>query len=259
MMYGAAKPDSGELFVLGLNAHNQLEEIKQRVGILPQDNGLDTDFSLYDNLKIFANYHGLSKGLAQKKIENLIHKFNLDVFRDQLVESLSGGTQRKLALARTLLNDPEILFLDEPSTGLDPQARLYMWELIENLKEQGKTIILSTHYMEEAQRLCDRVVMFDKGHIISTGSPEELVAEKVGAEVAEFKVNQKDKDYYIGKLNSKYDYCVLNYSLRVFLSDDQPREKLLDIIHSHEIHFRKANLDDVFLKVAGYEPGEHHE
>jgi len=174
MIYGMAPLTGGQLRVLGFDIEQNPREAKRRLGILPQEINLDWELNVLENLEIYANYFDIPRTTARKKAMALLEFLNLEGKINVTVEALSGGMKKRLLLARALLNDPELLILDEPTTGLDPQARHLIWEKLRELKKRKVTQILTTHYMEEASQLCDRVVIMDKGKIIAQGSPREL-------------------------------------------------------------------------------------
>lgn len=176
-------PTSGEAFVLGIPASLSARNIRERLGVVPQENDLDVDLTVWQNLTIFAKFFDIPKHIARKRIETLLEFMDLTTKKDCKIEELSSGMKRRVLVARALINEPEILILDEPTTGLDPQMRQIIWQKIGSLKDQGLSIILTTHYMEEAEQLCDVVLIMDMGKILKMGSPKDLVKELVGGEV----------------------------------------------------------------------------
>lgn len=174
-------PTGGVLKVFGLDVRQYPSEIKARIGVMPQENNLDPDLSVMENLIVYARYFGIKKKEAMKRAEELLDFVGLYDRVGTNVEELSGGMKRRLVLARALLNEPELLILDEPTTGLDPLSRRQVWEMIRAEQKKGRTLILTTHYMEEAQLLCSRVAIMDSGRIVATGSPEELMNEYGGS------------------------------------------------------------------------------
>ena len=171
-IYGLARVDGGELRVLGLDARTHRREIKARIGVVPQEQNLDGELSVRENLEMQAVYHGIA---ADGRIDELLRAALLEKRADAKPQELSGGMKRRLLIARALVNRPELIVLDEPTTGLDPQARIAIWGLLGDLKRRGVTLIVTTHYMEEAQRICDRLVIMDGGEIVAAGSPAELL------------------------------------------------------------------------------------
>jgi lipooligosaccharide transport system ATP-binding protein len=171
MIYGLASVDGGELRVLGLDVHQRRREVKARLGVVPQEQNLDRELTVRENLSIQALYHGLP---ADGRIDELLDFTLLANRADGRPAELSGGMKRRLLIARALVNRPELVVLDEPTTGLDPQARLAVWTLLDRLRSEGVTLVVTTHYMEEADRICDRLVIMDHGRIVAAGSPAEL-------------------------------------------------------------------------------------
>lgn len=253
MMYCSSPPTSGELFVLGLNVRMNSKKIKSLIGVVPQDNGLDPDFSVMENLLVYARYFGIPAKKALPKARELLRFMHLEEYDDRPVDQLSGGMQRRLVIARALMSDPQLVFLDEPTTGLDPQARYWIWEALRELKDRGRTLVLTSHYMEEVERICDRVALIDKGQVLALGSPQDLIRDEIGHEVVEFVVNSGDVDYYVRKIKGKFSYQILNNRIRMFIGQGQDGREALSVISSESIWVRKSSLDDVFLKLAGYE------
>jgi len=173
MIYGLASVEAGELRVLGLDARRQRREVKARIGVVPQEENLDRELTVRENLTTQALYHGIQED--DGRIDELLELALLSTRASDRPQALSGGMKRRLLIARALVNRPELVVLDEPTTGLDPQARLAIWDLLDRMKRDGVTLIITTHYMEEAQRICDRLVIMDGGHIVAHGSPDELL------------------------------------------------------------------------------------
>lgn len=253
MMYCSSPVTSGELFVLGLNVKTNARKIKARIGVVPQEDGLDPDFSVLDNLLIFSRYFNIPQRRARTQARELLRFMHLEEYDGRQVETLSGGMKRRLTIARALLSDPQILFLDEPTTGLDPQARFWIWEAMADLKRQGKSLVLTTHYMEEAERICDRIVLIDKGKVLCEGSPAELIHQHIGNEVVEFRLKLDEMEYYLRRIKEKFEYQIMNNRVRIFVKSGQDSRRAIDSIDSDNILVRKASLDDVFLRLAGYE------
>ncbi len=181
---------SGSLRVFGLDPDISPGEIKQRLGVVPQETNLDPDFTCYGNLFTYSRYFDMPPDVAHKKAEELLEFVQLEEKRDVTIEKLSGGMKRRLILARALVNNPDLLILDEPTIGLDPQARHLIWDRLKLLQAQGNTIVLTTHYLDEAARLCDRLVIMDNGNILVEGSPAELVRKYVGNEIVEVNTSE---------------------------------------------------------------------
>jgi lipooligosaccharide transport system ATP-binding protein len=180
MIYGLAEIEDGELWVLGLDARRSRREVKARLGVVPQETNLDNDLTIRENLLVHAGYFGLDGAAADARVAELLRFALLSDRAGGRVQELSGGMRRRLLIARALINDPELVVLDEPTTGLDPQARLAVWGALGRLRERGVTVLLTTHYMEEAARLCDRLLIMDFGRIVAEGGPVGLVREHVG-------------------------------------------------------------------------------
>ncbi len=254
MMYCSALVTSGELYVLGLNVKKNYREIKSRIGVVPQDDGLDPDFTVLENLLVYASYNNIIKSDAELRAQALLRLMKLEEYQDRSVETLSGGMRRRLAIARGLINSPEIIFMDEPTTGLDPQARVWIWDFFKNLKSEKSTLILTTHYMEEAEQMCDRVAIIDGGKILTVGKPKDLIRELIGKEVVEFDTNPVDLNYYLGRLRAEgYSYQVIKNTVSVLVKEHQEGRKVVDLIASDKIYIRKPTLNDVFLKLAGHQ------
>jgi lipooligosaccharide transport system ATP-binding protein len=179
-IYGLASVDEGELLVLGMDARHERRRIKERLGVVPQETNLDGELTVRENLQFQASYFGLDGDGVAKRIEELLEFTLLAERGDEVPWQLSGGMKRRLLIARALVNDPDLIVLDEPTTGLDPQARLAVWRALDSLRERGVTLLLTTHYMEEAARLCDRLLIMDEGRIVAEGAPGQLVREHVG-------------------------------------------------------------------------------
>ncbi|MCW4015202.1 MAG: ATP-binding cassette domain-containing protein [Candidatus Bathyarchaeota archaeon] len=241
----------GTLTLAGMDVTEQGRKIKAIVGVAPQEDNLDPDFTVLQNLMVYARYFDISKEKAKTKAEELIRFMQLEEKRDVIITSLSGGMRRRLILARALMNEPQILILDEPTTGLDPQARHLIWTKIRNLQKQGVTVILTTHYMDEAAQLCDRLIIMDHGKIIEKGRPADLVRAHVGEEVLEVLFSEEAmhclKQYFP---DARID--VVGDKIQVFAN--KPRgvlAKVLDKVSFKGALIRDSNLEDVFLKLAG--------
>ncbi len=255
MIYGLATIDGGELSVLGLDAARERRSIKQRLGVVPQETNLDGELTVRENLLVHAGYFGADPARARERSEELLRFAQLDGRADERVWGLSGGMKRRLLVARALINDPEMVVLDEPTTGLDPQARLAVWRALDRLKRQGVTLLITTHYMEEAARLCDRLVIMDHGRIVSEGEPQALVLEHVGREVLELRVGDEcDSEELIAALDGDLDgHEAAEDSLMLFTPD---AEELLESIDhdrfpTESALVRRATLEDVFLRLTG--------
>ena len=244
----------GEMFILGLNARSHPKEIKKRIGVVPQEDGLDFDLNVQENISIYGHYYGYDKKSLNQRTLDLLRLVRLEEYADREVSELSGGMKRRLAIARGMIHRPELMILDEPTTGLDPQARLLIWDLLKKLRSEMSTIVISTHYMEEAQQLCDRVAIMDQGRILALGSPKELIQTHIGREVVEFETEPMDLNYYLGRLKErKLTFQVISNVVCVYLQADQTSSMVLEAIASPRITVRTPTLNDVFLKLAGHE------
>jgi lipooligosaccharide transport system ATP-binding protein len=240
---------SGAITVFGLDPDTSPAEIKQRLGVVPQETNLDPDFTCYGNLFTYARYFDIPPDLARKKAEELLEFVQLTEKRDVTVEKLSGGMKRRLILARALVNNPDLLILDEPTIGLDPQARHLIWERLKLLQAQGNTIILTTHYLDEAARLCDRLVIMDNGKILVEGTPVDLVKEYVGNEVVEI---EKTDEVLSCLSKNNIPFEAIGDSVQVATDSSREIAKILfDQCSPHKVMTRPATLEDVFLKLTG--------
>ena len=256
LMLGLIAPDSGELQLLDHAVPHQARAARVRVGVVPQIDNLDPDFTVAENLLVYGRYFGISDAVINARMPELLEFANLTNKRDVKVPTLSGGMKRRLTLARALVNDPEVIFLDEPTTGLDPQARHLIWQRLRELTARGKTLLLTTHFMDEAERLCHRLAVMDNGRIISTGSPRELIAQNIEPQVVEVFGEQAATwaQDHAARLAQRFE--VSGESVFCYVTDAQP---LLKELQQHpELRYlhRPANLEDVFLKLTGREMRE---
>jgi lipooligosaccharide transport system ATP-binding protein len=254
MIYGAVIPTSGELAVAGLDIRRCEREIKRRIGVVPQENNLDDELKVKENLLVYGRYYDLPRKLALQRADELLEFVQLTEKAESRVEHLSGGMKRRLLIARALINDPEIVILDEPTTGLDPQARHLVWDRLRALTVEGKTLLLTTHYMEEAARLCDRLVIMEGGRIIAEGAPRELVEEHVSPQVLEFRAPPESLERLRPVVEAASDAVERSgEALLAFTSDG---EALMEEVHASGIEventvYRQAGLEDVFLRLTG--------
>ena len=250
MLYGFTPRSSGALEIFGTPCDDSWRMIKSRIGVCQQDNTLDPDLTVARNLNVFGSYFNLPKAKLKKRIDSLLHFIALDNRRDADVRSLSGGMVRRLVLARALINEPEFLILDEPTTGLDPQSRHQIWSRLADLKAQGLTTLLTTHYMEEAERLCDRLVIMDHGRILIEGSPSELINAHVGRTVIEIMAPGNTVRALLQEKSIAFED--LGHRLIVYHRDG---EELYRELISGECRegcmLRPATLEDVFLRLTG--------
>jgi lipooligosaccharide transport system ATP-binding protein len=250
---GLTDPDDGEIRLLGQPVPQAAREARIRVGIVPQMDNLDPDFSVAENLLVYGRYFSLSDKLIRERIPALLEFAGLANRAEAKLLTLSGGMKRRLTLARALINDPDLIFLDEPTTGLDPQARHLIWERLRRLLNQGKTIVLTTHFMDEAERLCDRLLIMDHGRSIAEGAPRSLIASNIepqvvevyGEDVGEWLAQRGTKLSERAELTGETAFCYTRDPQP--LLDDLQKEPALRYLH------RAANLEDVFLKLTGRE------
>ena len=251
MIYCFLPPTDGELDVAGLSVHTQCREIKAIVGVAPQEDNLDPDFTVIKNLTVYARYFDIQKDVALKRADAQLKFFQLEEKREVPIMALSTGMKRRLIFARALLNQPQILLLDEPTTGLDPQARHLVWDEVRHLKKQQVTIILTTHYMDEAEILCDRILIVDRGKIIEEGSPAELVKKHIGEDVLELDYDEK----LLAVLKEAFpDARFEKLGDRMQIFTDKPHGVFEGFLKEHPLQnvtIRKANIEDVFLKLTG--------
>ena len=254
MIYGAVIPTDGELEVAGLDVRRCEREIKRRIGVVPQENNLDDDLKVKENLLVYGRYYDLPRKVAIQRAEELLEFVELTERAESPVDQLSGGMKRRLLIARALINDPEIVVLDEPTTGLDPQARHLVWDRLRALAAEGKTLVLTTHYMEEAARLCDRLVIMEGGLIIAQGSPKELIEEHVSPQVLEFRAGPEELERLRPVVEATADAVErTGEALLVFTADadtimDRVRECGVEVENTV---YRNAGLEDVFLRLTG--------
>jgi lipooligosaccharide transport system ATP-binding protein len=254
MIYGAVIPTSGELDVAGLDVRRSEREIKRRIGVVPQENNLDDELKVKENLLVYGRYYDLPRKLALQRADELLDFVQLSEKADSRVEQLSGGMKRRLLIARALINDPEIVVLDEPTTGLDPQARHLVWDRLRALASEGKTLLLTTHYMEEAARLCDRLVIMEGGLIIAEGSPKELVDKYVSPQIVEFRASSRALEDLRPIVESAADAVertgemLLAFTVGADALMERVRESGIEV---ENIVQRQAGLEDVFLRLTG--------
>ena len=256
LLLGLIAPDGGELLLLGHDVPLDAREARLRVGVVAQFDNLDPDFTVGENLLVYGRYFGMSDAQIEARIPQLLEFANLTNKRDARVPTLSGGMKRRLTLARALVNDPDIIFLDEPTTGLDPQARHLIWQRLRELTAQGKTLLLTTHFMEEAERLCHRLAVMDNGRLITTGSPRELIEQNIEAQVVEVFGEHAASWAQSHAAQYAQRFETSGESVFCYVQDAQP---LVAHLHTQsELRYlhRPANLEDVFLKLTGREMRE---
>ena len=254
-MIGAVSPVThGYLQVLGRDPATEGPEIRQRLGVVPQDDNLDSELSVAENLLIYGRYFDLPRPVIKERITELLDFAQLSERRDDKVEPLSGGMKRRLTIARALINQPELLILDEPTTGLDPQARHVLWDRLYRLKQQGVTLIVTTHYMDEAEQLCDRLVIMDKAKIVAEGSPRQLIEAHSTREVLEMRFPVGVQETILDRLDGLAKRTevlpdrVLLYTDR---GDDTAAEVIQRGLQPESLVVRRSTLEDVFLRLTG--------
>jgi lipooligosaccharide transport system ATP-binding protein len=256
LLLGLITPDAGELSLLDHAVPQQARTARLRVGVVPQLDNLDPDFTVAENLLVYGRYFGMSDAAIEARLPELLEFANLAHKRDAKVPTLSGGMKRRLTLARALVNDPDVIFLDEPTTGLDPQARHLIWQRLRELTARGKTLVLTTHFMDEAERLCHRLAVMDNGRIISTGSPRELITQNIEPQVVEVFGEQAAEWARSHAAQHAQRFEISGESAFCYVDDAQPL--LLELQRHPELRYlhRPANLEDVFLKLTGREMRE---
>ena len=245
---GLIEPDAGEIELLGEPVPRRARQARMRVGVVPQFDNLDPDFTVEENLVVYGRYFGLPQESIKSKVPGLLEFAGLTGREDSKIMTLSGGMKRRLTLARALVNDPQLVFMDEPTTGLDPQARHLIWERLRRLTQEGKTLVLTTHFMEEAERLCDRLAIMDRGRIIAQGSPRALIAEHIEPQVLEVHGNGYETWAERAKALAPRVERVGD-TVYAYGDDVEPLLKSIsgDLSYLH----RPASLEDVFLKLTG--------
>lgn len=245
---------SGSLSILGLDPNESGPEIRSQLGVVPQTDNLDTELRVRENLLVYGRYFGISRAVVAKRADELLEFAQLGDRAKAKVDDLSGGMKRRLTIARALVNDPRILLLDEPTTGLDPQARHILWDRLFRLKEQGTTLVLTTHYMDEAEQLCDRLVVVDKGRIMAEGSPASLIREYSTREVVELRFGSdrnQDAATTLHGVGARID--VLPDRVLIYAEDGEAAlaEAIRRGLEPITSLVRRSSLEDVFLRLTG--------
>jgi lipooligosaccharide transport system ATP-binding protein len=254
-MIACASPvTEGELSVIGMNPASEARNIKARLGVVPQVDNLDTELTVRENLEMYARYFDIPGSVARGRADELLEFVQLNERAKDQVETLSGGMKRRLTIARALINEPDLIIFDEPTTGLDPQARHLLWDRLYRLKQRGATLIITTHYMDEAEQLCDRLVVMDKARIAAEGSPRELIERYSTKEVLELRFGDAERASLDGRLESLAQRVEVLPDRTLLYTDDG--EKTLDEVHRRNIAVqsalvRRASLEDVFLSLTG--------
>lgn len=250
---GLTAPDGGEISLVGQRVPDEARSARLRVGVVPQADNLDPDFTVAENLLVFGRYFGARDDEICARIPKLLEFANLTAKKDAQISELSGGMKRRLTLARALINDPDLIFMDEPTTGLDPQARHMIWDRLKTLLGEGKTIVLTTHFMDEAERLCNRLAVIDHGQMIAEGSPRDLIAQHIEAEVVEvYGDNARAWGSDEGRSKSAR-IEISGETIFCYTNDAQPLLQSLHEMQGVRYLHRPANLEDLFLKLTGRE------
>lgn len=253
-------PDAGDLFVLGMDVTSEARSVKGRLGLVPQENNLDEDLSLLENVELYGRYFGMDGREARARAEELLEFMQLGTKVRDPVKTLSGGMKRRAVIARALVNRPSLVVLDEPTTGLDPQARVLLWDRLRDLKAQGVTLLLTTHYMDEAERLCNDLVIMHEGKILDRGAPSDLVHRHAGRWVAEIELTRA-AGADAAKAESQIPGAVRRWErtghlLHLYADEDHTLLDAIQHIDNQSYHVRPANLEDVFLLSTGREINE---
>jgi len=250
---GLVDPDGGSIELMRQPVPGEARRARMRVGVVPQLDNLDPDFTVGENLLVYGRYFGLPERTVRERIPQLLEFAGLAARAASRIQALSGGMKRRLTLARALINDPDLIFMDEPTTGLDPQARHLIWERLKQLLAQGKTIVLTTHFMEEAERLCARLAIMDRGRFITEGSPRELIARHIEPHVVE--VHGDGVAVWAGSEAGPLATRVETSGDTVFCYATDPAPLLASLARRPELRYlhRPADLEDVFLKLTGRE------
>jgi lipooligosaccharide transport system ATP-binding protein len=253
MIYGAVQRTSGDLSVFGYDPKNKSREIKKRLGVVTQDNALDESLTVTENMMLYCAFIGVAKAEREARVIELLNYMNLSHKKEALIQTLSGGMKRRLVFVRALLGKPELLILDEPTTGLDPAVRHLLWGKVRELHQNGTTIVLTTHYMHEAEVLCDRLVILNHGKIVAEGSPQQMIKQHTPGYVGIFEVNHRE---LIKKLiTNRHDIHFHDDASGIYLRT--PTLEDLTVFHAEQglipLQIRPANLEDVFLKLTGQE------
>lgn len=254
MIAGASAPTGGSLRVLGMDPGRHGSALRRRLGICPQADNLDNELSVAENLITYARYFGIPRKAARARATELLSFVQLDQRAKSTVDTLSGGMKRRLTIARCLVNDPDLVLLDEPTTGLDPQVRHMLWDRFFQLRQQGLTLILTTHYMEEAEQLCDRLAVLDGGRIVAEGSPQSLIERHVAREVVELRFATESPASFAEKLAGITDHVdVLSDRIMLYVpdGDSAAAEVYRRKLNPSRVVVRRSSLEDVFLRLTG--------
>ena len=244
--------DAGDLSVLGMDPDRDARALKARLGVVPQEINLDLELTVLENMLVYARYFGIRRADAIPRSRALLEFVELETREGDTVDRLSGGMQRRLQIARALVNNPDMILLDEPTTGLDPQARHLVWERLRALRTAGTSVIITTHYMDEAERLCDRLVVIDHGRVIREGSPQTLVEAEVGRAAIEVRISPTDAGRVVAALGGRH--VITGESLVVFGDDAVHLARAAEAVGvpSDDITTRRTTLEDLFISATGH-------
>ena len=254
MISATSQRTAGDLQILGKDPNQKGPEIRAHLGVVPQSDNLDRELKVWENLFIYGRYFGLSRAFLKKKVDELLSFAQLEEKRDAKTDSLSGGMKRRLTIARALVSEPEILLLDEPTTGLDPQARHVLWDRLFRLKEQGVTLVITTHYMDEAEQLCDRLIVMDKGQIMAEGSPADLIKQYSSKEVLEVRFGSAKNAEAASQIANLGDRTeVLPDRILIYAEDGEKVLKQIVKLGFEPVTslVRRSSIEDVFLRLTG--------
>jgi lipooligosaccharide transport system ATP-binding protein len=254
MISCVSPPTEGVLSILGMDPRSDGPRIRARLGVCPQLDNLDIELTVRENLTTYARFFGIARAEARRRADELLQFVQLAERANSKVDPLSGGMKRRLTIARALVNEPEVVLLDEPTTGLDPQARHLVWERLFRLKQRGVTLVLTTHYMDEAEQLCDRLVVMDGGRIVAEGSPRALIERYSTREVVELRFTSDDQAAYADKLaglGERLEVLPDRILLYVTDGDDAAAEVQRRALHPASVLVRRSSLEDVFLHLTG--------
>ena len=253
MITATSPVTAGHLRVAGMDVGEDPRKVKAILGVVPQDDNLDPDLLVRQNLEVYARYFGLGREEVRERIDEALKLFQLDDRANSNVDDLSGGMQRRLTVARALVNNPQVLILDEPTTGLDPQARHLVWQQLRLLKSRGVTMLLTTHYMEEATHLCDRLVIMHRGKIMVEGRPHDLIAEVAGPQVLELRLPPRERDALLAEFPQGDGFSVEQVEDLTYVFGGGPASAMAAerVGDPHRAHLRPGNMEDVFLLLTG--------
>jgi lipooligosaccharide transport system ATP-binding protein len=248
ILLGRVFSSNGDVFFDNCKLNSKNKSVLSQFGVVSQFDNLDPDFTVVENLRVYSSYFKMKKNLIEKRVEDVLEFVLLEERKNERIENLSGGMKRRLSIARALLNDPKVLILDEPTTGLDPQTRQIIWNKLKALKKNGTTILLTTHFMEEAEKLCDNISIIDSGEIKLSGNPQSLISENLPKYILE--TTNVETINFLEKNSQHYDRKIENYTNTYFLNDLVVTNDLKDM---QGTIIRPSNLEDLFLHITGHQ------